>query len=61
METIMLKDFNGISHVFEVTKYKYQSFGVDNIYAIAVFYTGHIIYNTDFNADKYEKKIILTD
>lgn len=61
MDVIILKDFKGISHEFEVTEFTYEDFGVDNIYAIAVFYTGHIIYNSSFNADKYEKKIVLTD
>lgn len=61
MEVITLKDFNGVSHEFEVTEHRCEDFGVDNIYAVAVFYTGHIIYNTSFNADKYEKKIVLTD
>lgn len=61
MEVITLKDFNGMPYEFEVSKYEYEHFGVDDVYAIAVFYTGYIIYNLDFDADKYEKTIILTD
>ncbi|WP_419024349.1 hypothetical protein [Emergencia sp.] len=61
MEVITLTDFNGLSYRFEVTDYKYKHMGVDDIYAIAIFYNGRIVYNLDFDPEKYEQTIILTD
>lgn len=49
-----------ILYYFNIAEEKWAHMEVDDIYAIAVYYTGHITYNLDFNP-KYEKKIILTD
>lgn len=59
-KVIMLKDHNGQDYPFEIADTKTKHFGVDDIYAIAVYYSGDIIYNLDFNPEK-EKTIILTD
>ena len=61
METIVLKGSDNKLYQFEVTGRENKHFGVDDIYAIAVFYTGHIIYNLDYNPANDDKTIILTD
>lgn len=61
MKTIVLKGSDDKLYDFEVTGRKEKHFGVDDIYAIAVFYTGCIIYNLDFNPANNKKTIILTD
>ena len=57
-EIIIIQQDNK-KYLFEITGKAYKHFGVDHVYAIAVYYTGHIIYNLDFDA-KHEEKIILT-
>ena len=59
MNEIIILLQNNKRYLFEITGKVYKHFGVDNIYAVAVYYTGHIIYNLDFDV-KYEEKIILT-
>lgn len=59
MNEIIILQQNNKRYLFEITGKVYKHFGVDNIYAVAVYYTGHIIYNLDFDV-KYEEKIILT-
>lgn len=57
-EIIIIQQDNK-KYLFEITGKVYKHFGVEHVYAIAVYYTGHIIYNLDFDA-KHEEKIILT-
>lgn len=59
MNEIIILEQDGKKYLFEITGRVYKHFGVDNIYAVAVYYTGHIIYNLDFDK-KYKEKIILT-
>ena len=59
MNEIIIIQQDNKKYLFEITGKVYKHFGVDHVYAIAVYYTGHIIYNLDFDT-KYEEKIILT-
>lgn len=59
MNEIIIIQQDNKKYLFEITGKVYKHFGVDHVYAIAVYYTGHIIYNLAFDA-KYEEKITLS-
>lgn len=48
------------TYIFGISEVSYMHMGVDDIYAIAVYSTGHIIYNLDYDMTLKEKEIILT-
>lgn len=60
MNEIMIIEQNGKKYLFELTAKVHKHFGTDSIYAVAVWFTGHIIFNLDFDSAKYEERIILT-
>ena len=51
---------DNIMYTVHIDHIKYKSFGTSMIYAVAVYNTGSLIFNTDFDGNTYPRKIILT-
>lgn len=58
MNRIIVKQ-DGVTYIVEITKELQEHFGTNKIYAIINYYTGHLIYNLDYDV-KYPANIILT-
>lgn len=59
MNRIIVKQ-DDVTYIVEITKELHEHFGTDKIYAIINYYTGHLIYNLDYDQAKYEATIIIT-
>lgn len=51
---------DNVAYTVHIDSIKYDSLGTKAIYAIAVYNTGSLIFNTDFDGNIYPREIILT-
>lgn len=49
-----------VAYTVHIDSIKYESLGTKVIYAVAVYNTGSLIFNTDFDGNMYPREIILT-
>ena len=51
---------DNVAYTIHIDSIEYESLGTKAIYAVAVYNTGSLIFNTDFDGNIYPREIILT-